>query len=186
MRDGIAEGLQFLVGFLPFPVQFFDHLQLVSLRLVVKGQLDKDAHLGFEHLRDDRQEEIIHRAKAVTVEPVQLRRARSGDENDRRFFETRPAADQLGELEAVHLRHVHVQQNDREIASQQALERLPTGGGLDDVLAQFRQDRLMGQQVARLVVHQENVRLLRRTRRGRQGGIVAARNHSGSRSLFID
>src|SRR5205814_9864032 len=164
VRYGVAERFKFLVGFLAFLVQFLNELQLLGLRLILSrqvlrlvfdqlrlsGQLDKESHLRFEHLRDERQKKIVHRPDVVAPEPVQIRVAGAGDENNRSFFKTRPAADKLGRLESIHLRHVHVEQTDREILSQQALQRRPSTGGRDHRFAQFGQDRLVGQQFARL------------------------------------
>ena len=46
----------------------------------------------------------------------------------------------LGRLEAVDVRHVDVEQDDRELRLQDVLQRLLPGTGADDVLVQVVQD----------------------------------------------
>ena len=75
----------------------------------------------------------------------------------------------VGGLEAVHLRHLHVQQDDGELVGQEPLERLPPGLGLDEVLPQALEHRLERDEVGGLVVHQQDVDHVGRAV-GRSGG----------------
>ena len=131
MRDGVRECLQFVISILQFVVQFLNDFQLFSLVAVVgcqirrlrfddlrlAGQLDKHTHLGFENLRHDRKKHIIHRAEFVTFEAVQIGGVIAGNEYNRGFLETRPLPNESRRFEAVHVRHVHVQQNDSEVVA---------------------------------------------------------------------
>ena len=77
------------------------------------------------------------------------------------------AADELGGGEAVEALHLHVEEDDGEVLLEQQAQRVVAGANRDQVLAEVRQDGLQGQEVGRLVVHQQNVRAW--------GGFVAAR-----------
>jgi hypothetical protein len=65
--------------------------------------------------------------------------------------------DEGGRLESVHVRHLHVQQHDRELMREEPLQRLAPGVRLDEVLPQALQHRLERHQIGRLVIHQQNV-----------------------------
>jgi hypothetical protein len=80
-----------------------------------------------------------------------------GDEDDRRLLEARMLAHHRRELKPVEIRHADVDQHDRDVVFQQELEGLPGGSGLDQVLAELLQDDLIGQQLCRLIIHQEDV-----------------------------
>ena len=66
-------------------------------------------------------------------------------------------ADQLGRLEAVHVRHLHVQQDGREIGVQQMTQRFGAGARQHQLLAQPIQRRLERHQIIRRVIHQQNL-----------------------------
>ncbi len=58
------------------------------------------------------------------------------------------AADQLGQLETVHLGHLHIQQGQGHVAVvEQQLQRLGAGLGLEEFDAVALQQRLDGDQV---------------------------------------
>ena len=62
-----------------------------------------------------------------------------------------------GGLEAVHLGHLDVEEDDGELVRQEPFERLAPRLRLDQVLAQALEHCLQGHQVGRLVVDQKNV-----------------------------
>ena len=70
-------------------------------------------------------------------------------------------ADQPGRLEAVHVRHVDVEQDDGEVGlstCRRASSPEPRG---DEVLAQLLQDGPVDEELLRQVVHDQDVRLVR-------------------------
>jgi hypothetical protein len=73
------------------------------------------------------------------------------------------AADDLRSLVAVHPRHVDVEQDDRELAFQQVPERL-LAGSRGYHLAKILEDALHREQIALVVVDQEDARALGRER----------------------
>jgi hypothetical protein len=88
-----------------------------------------------------------------------------GDEDDRRLLEARVLADHRRQLEPVELRHADVDQDDGDILLEQLLERFARRGGLDQILAKLGENRLVAQQLGRLVVDQQNIDLVTRGHR---------------------
>src|SRR5712671_3935907 len=71
---------------------------------------------------------------------------------------------QLGGLEAVHLRHLDVQQDSSEIILQQVAQSLGSRACGDQVLIQRFQCRLKGNQVVRIIIDKKDFYLLARQR----------------------
>ena len=65
--------------------------------------------------------------------------------------------DQLRGLEAVHARHLDVEQHHREFLLHERIERLEAGIDRDQVVAQRLEDGAIGQQARRLIVHHQDV-----------------------------
>ena len=76
-------------------------------------------------------------------------------------LEARMLANHRRELEAVQIRHAHVDQDQCDFVLEQALERLARRRRLQQVLADLREHGLMAQQFGLLVVDQQNVHLVR-------------------------
>jgi uncharacterized protein YihD (DUF1040 family) len=68
--------------------------------------------------------------------------------------------DHRRELEAVEIRHAHVDQNQRDLILEQALERLARRAGLEEPLADLRKHDLVAQQLCFAVVNEEDVDLV--------------------------
>ena len=60
------------------------------------------------------------------------------------------------ELEAVEVGHADVDQHHRDVVAQELLERLGGGAGGDQVLAEVLEDRLIAEELARLIVDQQD------------------------------
>ena len=133
-------------------------LQLLELGLdapALRIELDEDPDLAAEHDGIERLVQEIHAAGLVTPERAHgiLRRRRHEDDRDRaRAF--RPAH-QLGELEAVHSGHAHVDQSERDLMHEQQLERLVTGARVEQFEVRTREHRPDGSEVLRHVVDDE-------------------------------
>jgi hypothetical protein len=67
------------------------------------------------------------------------------------------AAHQLGELEAVHHRHLHVEQRERDVVHEQELERLEARLGAEDLEPVAAQQRLERVEVLLDVVHEQKL-----------------------------
>ncbi len=145
------------------------------LRLLI--QIDEHADLGPQHVRLDRSGNEIHRAERIAL--GHLRFVVIGrDEDDRRMLGTLSLANQGGRLEAVHFRHVDVEQNDREVILQQAAQGLASGRRFHDILPEVGQRGLNGQNFLRNVVDDEDVDRLARLGGPRIVAHRAARFHN--------
>ena len=68
--------------------------------------------------------------------------------------------DERGRLETVHVRHLHVEQDQREVLAQERAERLLARGRAHESLTQRLEHRLEREQVLLLVVDQQDARLV--------------------------
>ena len=137
-------------------------LQLAVQRLQLPGlamKLGEDLDLGEKNLRHHRHRHIVDRAHLVAAKQVLVREADGRDEDDRRVLEARMLADHGGKLEAVHVRHAHIHQDDGDVGAQELVESLVRGGGLQEVLAEIGENDLIAQELRRLVVDQQDVDL---------------------------
>jgi hypothetical protein len=73
-------------------------------------KLDEDRHLVADDLRIDRLQQVIDRARLIPAELAAFVGGHGGEEDDRHPARALCAAHQLGQLEAVHARHLHVEQ----------------------------------------------------------------------------
>ena len=90
-------------------------LQHAPVALLVEQGLD----LGLENLGVERFEHVVHGAAGVAFEHGRFGLFVGGQENDRCQPRTLAAAHQPGNFKAVHLRHLHVQQDQVDIMLQQ-------------------------------------------------------------------
>ncbi len=134
-------------------------LQLAALAV----QLDQHRDLAAQDLRHHRDGNVVDRADLVALEAVELADVHAGDEDDRCLLEARVIVNQPRRLEAVHVRHAHIQQHDGELRPHELLERFDAGAGPDEVLPELAQHRLVGEQPSRLVVDQQDVYLVANT-----------------------
>jgi len=149
----------------PIPIGAFANaaaealLRLSQLhRLLV--QVDEHRDLRAQHLGVERLEHVVDRADGVALEDLLLLLVDRRQEDDRDVLGLRPALDQLGRLEAVHVRHLDIEQDRGEVVQEQPLQRLLAGAGVDDVHVQRRENGAHGQQVLRLVIDDQDVRAL--------------------------
>jgi hypothetical protein len=101
---------------------------------------------------------------------VRLRLRHGREEDDRRLLRPRPGADHLRRLEAIHDRHVHVEEDDGEVLLQERSQRLASGVRADEGLAEVAQDRFQRHELVRPVVDEQDADPLVRRRR-LQGGV---------------
>ncbi len=158
-------GLQRVIGFLE-PLDRFGQLPVHALqRAPLAVELDQHRDLAAQDLRHHRDVHVVDGAGLVALEPVELGDVHAGHEDDRRGFEARMVVDQRRGLEAVHARHLDVEQHHREFLLHERFERLEAGVHRHQVVPQRLEDRAVGQQARRLVVDQQDV-----------GGVVPVRN----------
>ena len=124
-------------------------------------ELGEYPDLGAQHLGHDRHRDIVHGAHLVAAQPVDIGQMDGRDEDDRRLLEARMLPDHGRQLEAVELRHADVDQQDRDVRLQ---ERMPSASLAEDALIRFLaellQDHLVGEELGRLIVDQQDVDLI--------------------------
>jgi len=81
-------------------------------------ELNKDRHLGPNHFRHDRREDVVDGAQGVTPRHLRICLVECGDEDDRGVLRQRTLTNHAGRLEAVHVGHPDVEQDDRKIPTQ--------------------------------------------------------------------
>ncbi len=82
-----------------------------------------------------------------------------GNENHRNLLVTWMFADHRRELETVEIRHANINQDDSDIGFEEMLERLAPGRRFEKILAEARQNSLIGQKLAGLIVDEKDVDL---------------------------
>ncbi len=113
-------------------------LQSVALGLDLPAlavQVEEDIGLAAQHVRLDRLLDEVDRAGLIAAEPPLGVGAAGGQEDDRDVAAALVAAHQLGQFEAVHAGHLHVQQRQRHVVLEQELQGLLAGPGLQELEA---------------------------------------------------
>ena len=90
-------------------------LQRTAIALMFEQRLD----FGFENLRVERFEQVIHRTTGVTLDHGVLGLLVGGEENDRRKTGALAAAHQSRHFKTVHARHLHIQQHQVDVMFEQ-------------------------------------------------------------------
>ena len=101
-------------------------------------ELEEDADLGAQDGRVVRLEDVVDGAGRVAAEDVVALLADRGHEDDRHRARALAALDQLGGLEAVHARHLHVEQHDGEVLAAAAPSAPPRPSVTDTCAARQR------------------------------------------------
>ena len=147
---------QFFGAFCHAPFQFVvQHLEHARLAM----QFDKDADLGAQHFGNYRNGDVVDRAAAIALDLVGVGEVNAGDEDDRSLLKARMLPDHVGKFKSIEIGHAHVHQHHGDVGLQQDAERLAGGGGLDEILAKFREDHLVAEQLGRLVIDHQDVDL---------------------------
>ena len=119
-------------------------------------ELGEDGDLGAQDLGDDRDRDVVHRPALVAAQAIELGEVDRRHEQERGLLIARMLADHGRQLEAVEVRHADVHQHHRDLVAQELLERLVGGAGGDQVLVQLLEDGLIAEQLAGLVVDQQD------------------------------
>jgi hypothetical protein len=122
----------------------------------VAVEVGEDLHLGPQHQRVEGLEQVVDGARLVAGEDLGQVALGRGQEDDRDVARPLTGLDQLGGLDAVHARHLDVEQDHREVADEHLAQRLLAGVGLDDVDAQRLQDGLQRDAVLAPVVDEQD------------------------------
>ena len=120
-------------------------------------ELDEDLDLRAQDLGDDRRYHEVDGAQRVALRNARFVAVVRRDEYDRNVRRALAAAYQRGRLEAVDSRHVDVEENDREFVLEDLLQRVFAGRHVDEVLAEFIEDRAEHDVLVGPVVDDEDI-----------------------------
>ncbi len=163
---------QFVEQHLLLAAALLQRLELTGQALAAAVQVDEHADLAAHRMGIQRFVHEVHRTALVALEGVVELTASGADEDDGDLLGTLGAAHQLGQLEAVHARHLHIENGQGELMSQQQLQRLLGRFGLVHPDARRLQQRIQSQQVLRQVIDDEQVHLV----------VTVGHGHSSSRN----
>src|SRR5262245_9988760 len=88
-------------------------------------------------------------------------------------------AHQRRQFKAIRLRHVDVDEYDRDVRLEEMVERLPGRPRLDQGLAEITEHRLVAEQLGRLIVDEEDVDAFLRT----QGHLTGVATREGQTAV---
>ncbi|MNP34615.1 hypothetical protein D3C76_1279120 [compost metagenome] len=138
---------QFL--FLPAVFQGFE---LAAEHLALAEQVDEHRHLALHRQDIEWLVQKVHCPALVALEGVVHLAPRGTDENDRNVLGLLGATHQLGQLEAIHARHLHIENGQGEFVLQHQRQGLFGRLGLMHLAVFALDQRVEGQQVFRQVV----------------------------------
>src|SRR6266446_1387438 len=163
MRHRVAERLELTVDggqrSRPLLNQLFELSAIPPQLLLGLVELHEHGYLGPHDGGDHWGEDEVDRSEIVAPTHVDLGVVERGDEDDRGHLRSRSLTNQSGGLEAVHPRHPHVEQDDREVLLQELAQGVWAGSGFDDVLTERGQDCLHRETFGGVVVHEQDVHL---------------------------
>ena len=123
-------------------------------------QIDEDADLRAQDLRVDRLAQIVDRADTVAAQDVVLVDRVRRQEQDRDVLRALALLDQRRQLDAAHARHLDVEHDRRELVPHQAEQRLVGRRRADQRAVDVAEHHLEHVEVSRLIVDDEDLRLL--------------------------
>ncbi|MNF81393.1 hypothetical protein D3C84_636640 [compost metagenome] len=127
-------------------------LQLLIEGLALAEQVDKHRHFAFHRLVVQRLVQEVHGTTFIAFEGIVHFTPGSADKDDRDVLGLLRAAHQLGQLETVHARHLHIENGQGELMFKQQRQRLVGGLCLIHLTVAALDQRLQCQQVFRQVV----------------------------------
>jgi hypothetical protein len=120
-------------------------------------EIDEHADLGPQNFGHHRRLDVVDRSECVAARRMVVDVGGRGDEDDRRVGRPRPPADQRCQLETVQLRHVDVEQHQREVAPEQQAQCIRTRRRLEHDDRQIGKRRLERQPLVGPVVHDQDL-----------------------------
>ena len=158
LRHGVGE-LAVALGALTAQLGELPGREQLGLRadlLVLLPQLDEDVDLRAQDLRVERLEDVVDRADLVPAEDVAILLREGGQEDNRDHARALALLDHLGDLEAVEVGHLDVEQDDREVvAVEQDAQRFRARSRVHELVAERLEDRAQRDQVLRAVVDEQ-------------------------------
>src|SRR5207244_6178414 len=119
---------------------------------------EERGHARAQHVGIERLEEIVDGAGGVAAEDVLALLRDRGDEDDRDVARAQPPLDQRSRREAVEAGHLHVEEDQRELALEQRAQGVLPGADADQVEAERLENRLERDEVFAPVVDEQDAR----------------------------
>jgi len=134
--------------------------QKVALPLdlaLLEIEIHEHRHLRSQHVGVEGLEHVVHRAHRVTLEDVRVFLADRAQEDDRDGSRFLARLDDLRDLEAVHTRHLDVEQDHGEFLAQHPLQSFRPRVGANQILAELLENRFEREKIFRSIVDEEDV-----------------------------
>src|SRR5579871_271040 len=128
--------------------------------LLLLEELDELPDLGLDGERQERLHQEVHRAKCVPFLQLGAVDVRGSQEDNRRMSGAMLATDQRGRVEAAQTGHPHIEKDNGKIVDLHSLDSLGTGADFNNVLTQSFKERPKCKEIGRLVIHEQDVRLV--------------------------
>jgi len=136
----------------------FQGLQLAVQRLALAEQVDEYRHLALHSQGFQGLVQKIHRSALIPLEGIVHLAPGGADKDDGNIAGLLHAAHQLGQLESVHARHLHIENGQAELVLEQERQRLVGGLCLIHLAVIALDQGGQGQQVFRQVVDDQQFR----------------------------
>ena len=135
----------------------FQELRLALQLLGLLVQLDEDRNLRAQDVRVERLEDVVDSAGLVPAEDMLVVLRDRRHEDDRDVPRALALLDQRRGFEAVQDRHLHVEQDHRDVLVEELAQSVLAGVGVEELLAERLEDRLEREQVLGPVVDEEDL-----------------------------
>jgi len=122
-----------------FPLALAQQINLFGLSPDLFGlfiKIDEDPDLGPQNISINRFDQVIDRPKRIATRDLRLLPAHSRQENDGCIARSRTLTNDCGNVEPIHSRQAHIENNYGKIALEQFAKGLFTAGAFDEVLPQ--------------------------------------------------
>ena len=122
-------------------------------------QVGKHRDLRAQHRRIHRLVQIVNRTGSIALQNVLIFVVISGEKNNRNAGRFLALFDHLRQLESGHSRHAHVKNEQGEFFFNQRQKRVVSGLCAHQPIPRIVQHGFKNQQIARFVIHNQNVDL---------------------------
>src|SRR6478672_5717387 len=131
--------------------------RLLPQLLLLHVKVDENGDLRPKHIRIERLEHVIHSAHRITLEDVGVFLVDGTEENDGDVAGLFARLDDLRNVKPVHLRHLHVEKDCREVMLKNALQCFIAGMCRDERLPKGFQNRLECEEILRPVIDEQKL-----------------------------
>ena len=161
VRDSIGKGLQFLVCRGQFLISLVEGLIDLIEGPGLAVEIGEHRDLGFQNRGIDGFGQVIHCPGAVAGQHMLVLAEMGGDKNDRDILGFLALFDDLGQLEPVGARHLHIQDDQGNVGVEKGNQSFLRGHGFRQAIVGSVENGFENHEVLRLVIHQQYVDWIR-------------------------